>query len=93
MHLMDHACHTFEENKASHHWKHLFLELPTGHAVMSGKDIYEESGDDEEHKLDIIPIVYSHATLGSSINTVHYADQSLEGWEKRLEQCYKKRQD
>jgi hypothetical protein len=40
---------------------------------MSGKDIYEETGNDEELQLELIPIVYSHATLGSSQNTIHYA--------------------
>jgi hypothetical protein len=72
MHAMDDACHAFEENQASCHWKHHLLDFPTGH-VMSGKDIYEETGNDEELQLELIPIVYSHATLGSSQNTIHYA--------------------
>ncbi len=40
---------------------------------MSGKDIYKEAGNDKELELELIPIVYSHTTLGSSQNTIHYA--------------------
>jgi hypothetical protein len=69
---MDDACHEFEENKASCCWKHLLLEFPAGH-MISGKDIYEDAGDDEELELELIPILYSHLSLANAQNTVHYA--------------------
>jgi hypothetical protein len=72
MHAMDDACHAFEENKASCCWNHLLLEFPAGH-MMSGKDIYEDAGDDEELELELIPILYSHLSLSNAQNTVPYA--------------------
>jgi hypothetical protein len=56
---IDNACHTYEDNKASHRWKRLLLEFPSGHKLLS-KLIYDKAGDDEELALELLPFSFSH---------------------------------
>jgi hypothetical protein len=53
---MDNACHSYEGNKLDCQFKYLLLYFPTGHH-LSSEEIYEQSGDNEEPKLEIVPVV------------------------------------
>jgi hypothetical protein len=59
---MDNARHNFFEHKEARRWKHLLLNFPQDH-VLSSKLIYDDAGEDEELKPEIIDIVYSHSRL------------------------------
>ena len=69
---MDGTRHEFEENKASHRWKHLVLAFSSGH-TLAGKEIYEEAGDDVEPQIELIPAISSYTSIHNAVNTVHYA--------------------
>jgi hypothetical protein len=69
---MDDARHSYEEDKESRRWKHILLDFPSDH-ILSSKEIYDEAGDDEDLLLEMIPVCYTHPTLGTVKNTVHYA--------------------
>lgn len=56
-HSMDDARHAYYENKRSREWKHLLLDFPDDHE-LSSKEIYDQSGEDEMLKLEIVPVSY-----------------------------------
>jgi hypothetical protein len=71
---MDDARHAFDDNKESRRWKYILLDFPPSHSLGS-KEIYDEAGEDEELKLELIPFVYAHKKIPNAVNTIHYA-----GW-------------
>lgn len=66
MDAMDDAC--FHLKKTRH-----LTDGNTGGHDLSAKVIYEDAGDDEELKLELIPLDYGYTGVPSnSINTIHW---------------------
>jgi hypothetical protein len=68
---MDDARHAYFEKKAAREWKYLILDFPQEHE-LSSKNIYKDAGEDEELKLEMVPIVYSHPQMAGT-NSQHWA--------------------
>jgi hypothetical protein len=52
---MDNARHEFFAHKVARRFKQILLTFPKGY-VLSAKEIYEDSGEDQELELEILPI-------------------------------------
>ncbi len=52
---MDDVRHEFFANRVARRFKQILLTFPKGY-VLSSKEIYDESGEDQELELEILPI-------------------------------------
>jgi hypothetical protein len=52
---MDNARHEFFANRVARRFKQILLTFPKGY-VLSAKEIFDESGEDQELELEVLPI-------------------------------------
>ena len=58
--------------KEARKWKHLYLKFPKG-VELSAKSINMDAGDDENLKLELVPITVAHPSLPGISHTALYA--------------------
>ena len=70
---MDDARHEFFANKEARRFKQILLSFPKGY-VLSSKEIYDDSGEDQELELEILPIKYSNpGNENKEMHSEHWA--------------------
>jgi hypothetical protein len=84
---MDDARHEYFANKQAQRFKQLLLTFPKGY-VLSSKEIYDDSGEDQELELEIHPIKYNpNPGNRNQTNSEHWAGFKV----ARIDVCRKRR--
>ena len=82
---MDDARHNFAGEKAERKFKHLLLSWSDDYK-LSSKEIYADSGEDEELELELIPIEYSRADK-SGTNQEYWAAWKVARTDIKAHKC------